>query len=209
MKTYSLKQLNKSFVIAVIFTIIMALLGGITLFGYAKHKQRTTYTASRYVLISHNVTRYNRNENYPIVNADLNMMTSYEDIAENQLIAQKAKLYLPKAIRKQYSVNAISNSVSAKSRPQSLVLKISTKTDSEKDSVILVNAVTRSFQKELPKLQPGAGDVHLLAKATKDDVNSNTTPNKKKYTAAGVALGGLLGIVISFAAITWRKVIVK
>lgn len=190
-----------------IFTVIMVLLGGLAMFGYAKHKQRTTYTADRFLLISHNVTSYSRNENYPIVNADLNMMTSYEDIVENQLVAQKAKQYLPKKIRKDYSVNSISDSISAKSRPQSLVLRVSAKTNNAGDSVKLVNAVTKSFQKELPKLQPGAGNVHLLAKATKADVYSNTTPNKKKYAVAGGALGGLLGIVISFVAITWRKLV--
>ena len=207
MKTYSLKQLNKSFVKAVIFTVIMVLLGGLAMFGYAKHKQRTTYTADRFLLISHNVASYSRNENYPIVNADLNMMTSYEDIIENQLVAQKAKQYLPRKIRKDYSANSISDSISARSRPQSLVLRVSAKTSNAGDSVKLVNAVTKSFQKELPKLQPGAGKVHLLAKATKADVYSNTTPNKKKYAVAGGALGGLLGIVISFVAITWRKLV--
>ena len=36
MKTYSLKQLNKSFIKAGLFTIIMAILGGGVMFGYAK-----------------------------------------------------------------------------------------------------------------------------------------------------------------------------
>ena len=47
MKTYSLKQLNKSFIKAGLFTIIMAILGGGVMFGYAKHKQQTFYTARK------------------------------------------------------------------------------------------------------------------------------------------------------------------
>ena len=207
MKTYSLKQLNKSFIKAGLFTIIMAILGGGVMFGYVKHKQQTFYTASRYVLISHNVTSYNRDENSPLTNADLNMMPSYEDIAENELIAKSANQYLPRKKKKKYSVNSISDKVSAKSRPQSLVLKVSVKTANEDDSVYLANAVTKALKRELPELQPGVGRVQLLAKASKADVESETTPNKKKYTIAGIALGGLLGIVVSFTGITWKKMI--
>lgn len=185
----------------------MAILGGGVMFGYAKHKQQTFYTASRDVLISHNVTSYNRDENSPLTNADLNMMPSYENIAENELIAKSAKQYLPRKISKKYSVNSISDKISAKSRPQSLVLKVSVKTVNDNDSVYLANAVTKALKKELPELQPGVGRVQLLAKASKADVKSKTTPNKKKYTLAGVALGGLLGVIISFTGITWKKMI--
>lgn len=207
MKTYSLKQLNGSFVKALVFTIILAIFGGSCMFVYAKHKQQTTYTAERFVLISHNIKKDTGDHNYPITVADINMMSSYEDIAKNEIVAKGAKRYLPKKISKKYSVNEINNSISAKSRPQSLVLKISAKTDNEKSSIAIVNAVSKSFQKELPKLQPGAGQVHLLAKANKSSVESETTPNKKKYTVAGVALGGLIGIIISFVEITWKKII--
>nr|WP_233445929.1 chain-length determining protein [Limosilactobacillus fastidiosus] len=200
--------MNKSFLGAIIFTIILAVFGGMLMFFYAKHKQQTTYTAERYVLVSHNVMD-SQDKDYPVTNADLNMMSSYEDIAENKIIAENAKKYLSKKINKKYTADNISNSVSAKSKPQSLVLKISVKTGNEKNSVDIVNAVAKSFQNELPKLQPGAGEVHLLAKASNSSVETTTTPNKKKYFAVGVALGGLLGIVISFIAITWKKILNK
>lgn len=205
MKTYSLKQLNGSFVKAAILTIALAIIGGIGMFGYAKHKQKTTYTAERYVLISHNGNSQNPDRNNPISTDDLNMMTSYADIAENEITAREARSYLPKKMRKQYSANQITSAISAKTSPQSLVLKISAKTGDAKDSAVIVNAVAQGLKKELPALQPGAGQVHLLAKADKSNVTSETTPNKKKYMLVGVALGGLVGLVISFATITWTK----
>lgn len=207
MKTYSLKQLNSSFVKALIFTVILALLGGAGMFMYAKHKQQTSYTANRFVLISHNLKRENTNKNYPVTAADLSMMSSYEDIVKNSITAEGAKEYLPKKVSKKYSVNEIHESLNAKSHQDSLVLKISATTNNKKDSVMIVNAASKSFQKELPKLQPGAGKVHLLAKADNSNVESRTKPNKKKYVVVGVALGGLLGIIISFVAITWKKII--
>lgn len=210
MKTYSLKQLNSSFVKALIFTIILALIGGLGMFGLAKHKQKTTYTAERYVLITHNMNETQNtinDDNHSMTAEDLNMMPSYEDIVQNDLIAKRARKYLPKKIKKQYSISDISSTIKAKSKPQSLVLKISSRTSNENNSIAIANAVAKGFKDELPKLQPGAGQVHLLAKADKSSVNSETTPNKKKYVVVGVALGGLLGVIISFVIITWKKII--
>lgn len=209
MKSYNLRNLSPAFIKAFIFTVVLAIIGGIGMFGYAKHKQRTTYTAERFVLISHDINENKQATSYnqSITVADLNMMPSYEDIIENEQVAQNARKYLPAKLQKHYSASDISTAISAKSRQQSLVLKVSAETSSPTESVSIVNAVTKSFEKQLPKIQPGAGQVHLLAKATKENVSSSTTPSKKKYLAAGVALGGLVGIIISFVAITWRKLL--
>lgn len=209
MKSYNLRNLSPAFIKAFIFTVVLAIIGGIGMFGYAKHKQKTTYTAERFVLVSHDINENKQATSYnqSITVADLNMMPSYEDIIENEQVAQNARKYLPAKLRKHYSASDISTAISAKSRQQSLVLKVSAETSSPTDSVSIVNAVTKSFEKQLPKIQPGAGQVHLLAKATKENVSSSTTPSKKKYLVAGVALGGLVGIIISFVAITWRKLL--
>ncbi|WP_318630231.1 YveK family protein [Limosilactobacillus reuteri] len=191
---------------------MLAVIGGAGMFMVAKHRQSTTYIAERSVIISHriNESQLNRENNQdPIINADLNMMQTYTDIVQDEQVAQAAKKYLPKKIRKQYSANEISHDVDAISHPQSLVMKIRVKSDNKDNSVVLVNAVARGLKEELSHLQPGAGNVKLLAKATTDNVDSNTTPNKKKFVAMGLALGGLLGIVISFVAITWKKYVVK
>lgn len=210
MKEYKLNEISSSFWKGLILTVILAMLGGAGMLMVARYKQTTTYIAERSVIISHRITRsqLERDNNQdPVVNADLNMMQTYTDIAQDEQIARTARAYLPKSIRKQYSAHNISQDVDAESHPQSLVMNIRVKTDNKNDSIALVNAVAKGFQKELPNLQPGAGEVKLLAKATTNNVNSNTSPNKKKFVAMGVALGGLLGIVISFVVITWKKYI--
>ena len=212
MKEYKLGELSSSFWKGLIFTIILAILGGSGMFMVAKHKQNTTYTAERSVVISHRIDeealRRNSGQD-PVVDSDLSMMPTYADVVQDEQTAQAARKYLPKKLRKEYSANKISQDVNANSHPQSLVLKIRVNTDNKKDSVALVNATAKGLKKELPSIQPGAGKVTLLATAHEDNVTSITSPNKKKYMLMGTALGGLLGIVISFVVVTWKKYIEK
>ncbi len=207
MKEYQLKDLKGSFVKAAIFTIVLAVLGGAGMFVVAKHKQSYSYTAQRSVLISHAVTIKNESTQNTMTSADLQLMTTYQDIAENKAVAKAARHYLSKSLRKQYSVDELSGAVDAKVKPQSLVLKIQATADTPAHAASLVNAIAKGFQKELPKIQSGAGTVKLLAKASADDVKVNTAVNVKKKVAAGIALGGLIGIVISFVLITWKKIL--
>lgn len=210
MKEYSVKDLKSPFVKAFIFTIIMAILGGVVMIGVAKHKKHTTYTAERYVLISHKMNSQNGSSTgttNSVTNDDINMMTTYEEIAQNEEISQVARKHLSKSLRKKYTTTGLSDDVKAKTRPQSLVMSLSVTTDNPKDAVKLVNAVAEGLKEKLPKIQPGSGSVKLMAKANQGDVKSMTTPHTKKYAVVGLALGGLLGMIISFVAITWKRII--
>ncbi|KRL26175.1 putative extracellular protein [Limosilactobacillus frumenti DSM 13145] len=176
--------------------------------GYsAKKRKVTTYTANRDVVISHNIERYqanNENGTNSVVNNDINMMPTYKDIVENDIIAKQARKNLPKKLRAKYSTSDIQDVVSAKVSQQSLVMDVKVETKSPKDSVQIVNAVSQSFKQQLPKLQPGSGQVTLLARANKNNVNSTTKPSAKKYAIVGLALGGLLGLIISLVIATVR-----
>ncbi|MDF9444972.1 chain-length determining protein [Limosilactobacillus mucosae] len=210
MKEYSVKDLKSPFVKAFIFTIIMAILGGVVMIGVAKHKKHTTYTAERYVLISHKMNSKNGSSTgttNSVTNDDINMMTTYEEIARNEEISQAARKHLSKSLRKKYTTTELSDDVKAKTQPQSLVMSLSVTTDNPKDAVKLVNAVAEGLKEKLPKIQPGSGSVKLMAKANQGDVKSMTTPHTKKYAVVGLALGGLLGMIISFVAITWKRII--
>ena len=208
MKEYKLKDLGPSFWKGLIITVILAIIGGIWMGMLAKHKQSTSYTAERSVIISHRISERELdqgNNQQPIVITDLNMMDTYSDVAQDKQVAIAARKYLSKKMQHKYSAETIQDDVNAFTRSQSLVMKIRVRTNDASDSAAIVNAVARGFQKELPKVQPGAGQVHLLSRATSDDVTVSTTPNKKKYVAIGVALGVLVGIVISFIVVTWKK----
>lgn len=207
MKEYQLKDVKTSFVKAAIFTVIMALLGGAGMFVVAKHKQHISYTAERFVVISHPITTQTATSASPITNTDQQMMLTYEEIANDPMVAKAARKHLTKSQRKEYSADQISQDLDAKAKPQSLALRLKVTTNSPKNAAALVNAAAEGLKETLPKIQPGAGNVKLLAKAAEDNVELNKSTNVKKYAAAGLALGGLVGIVISFVVITWRRVL--
>ena len=207
MKNYTLGTYLKKYNKEIIIVIICALLGG-GLMGYSAKKHKvTTYTANRDVVISHNVENEqsnNQNGTNSVVNNDINLMPTYKDIIENDIIAKQARKDLSKKVRSKYSVNDIQSAVSAKVSQQSLVMNVKAESKSPQDSVEIVNAVTNSFKQQLPKLQPGSGRVTLLAKATNNNVNSTTRPSVKKHAVVGIVLGGLLGLIISLVMATIR-----
>lgn len=213
MKNYTIKDFMNKFGKDICIVIILALLGGVFMGLDARHKKTTTYTATRSIVISHNVEKTLQSErgntNDSIVNEDNNMMPTYKDIAENGTIAAAARKSLSKKMRSKYSSDDIKSAVHAKVTPQSLVMELKAQTGSRKDSVAIVNATAQAMQKQLPKLQPGSGKVTLLQKATVDSTTSETKPSVKKHAVVGLALGGLLGLIIVFVAETIRNFLKK
>lgn len=210
MKTYTGDEMVKKVWKSLLIIVVLAIIGGGIMGLLAKKRQSTSYTASTSVMISHNLNE-NRNlrsdSQNNMVNADLGMMPTYETVAKNMAVSDEAHKLLPKKVRKHYSKEDINSDVDAKSKPQSLVLDIHATTGSQKDSVALANASAKAFKKVLPRVQAGAGNIRIVNKATKDTVTSKTSPSVKKYAAVGIALGGLVGLIISFAAITSKNFI--
>ncbi|MEY8441574.1 chain-length determining protein [Lactobacillaceae bacterium 24-114] len=206
MKNYSVKDLLSLFWKYFLVILVLAAIGGAAM-GYVGHKkQHTTYTATRNVLITHNLSETTTSGigEYNVVNQDQDMMTTYKEIVNDDEILSVARKNLPKSTRKNYTVGMLEKIVVAKNKPQSLVLTIEAKTTSKNDSVQIVNAVARAFKQELPSIQPGVGDIQLLSKATTNNATSDTKPHVKKYIAVGIALGGLVGLIISFLSISFK-----
>lgn len=209
MKNYTLKELTSMFWKSLCLIIILAIVGGATMGLYAKHKQITLYTATREVVVTHNLNEVRSNTNNPFdtrVNADLGMMPTYAEIAENESISAQAHKYLPKKLQKKYSVEELNRTVHCDSHQQSLVLTLKSRTESAKDSVRIVNATAKALRNQLPKLQPGAGKIVLLQKSSTKTVESLTKPSLKKYVVVGIALGAFLGILVSFITITFKDI---
>lgn len=207
LKQYTPVNLVKMFWKSIILIFVLAICGGVIMGLIGKHKQSTTYTSTQSLLISHNVEQVVRhsNENQdPLMMADLNMMKTYSQIAESSEVITGAHKQLPKKIRKEYSINDMENAIKAKTHDQSLVLTISAKSSNKNASMEMSNAVSQTLKNNLNKYQPGSGTVHILTPNSKRNVSSETTPHLRKYVAVGVALGGIIGIVISFVAITLK-----
>lgn len=197
---------------SIILILALAVIFGGTFGFLAKHRQSTTYTAHRSVLISHNyqaAPTQNNDQNAQVM-ADQNLMPTYEELSQGRTVAKETRSLLPKKLQKKYTTDDLDSMIHAKSHQQSLILEMKVETGSSaKDAAKIVNAAAEAVQKELPRLKAGAGTVTPLAKATADDVTSKTTPKAKKYAVVGAALGGLVGIVISFGGIAIKDFLRK
>lgn len=212
MKEYTVKELTKMFTKSIILIVGLAVVFG-GAFGFlAKHRQSTTYTAHRSVLISHNyqaAPTQNNDQNAQVL-ADQNLMPTYEELAQGRTVAKETRSLLPKKLQKKYTTDDLDSMIRARSHQQSLILEMKVETKSSaKDAAKLVNAAAEAVQKELPRMKAGIGTVTLLSKATADDVTSETTPKAKKYAVAGAALGGLIGIVVSLGGIAIKDFVRK
>lgn len=212
MKKYTAKELTKMVWKSIALIIILALIGGLGMGLVAKHRQKTTYVATRNVLISHNITRYSSNttrngQSNSIVNDDQQMMDTYKQVVQDNQVLSAAHRKLPKKLQKKYSVDDMGSIVSAKTKPTTLILSIKAETKSAKNSAIVANVTADALKQQLPKIQPGVGHVVPLSKAKAKYADSVTRPHAKKYAAVGVAIGGLLGIIISFTAVTLKGMV--
>lgn len=190
----------------IVIVLVMMLLGGAGMFGLAKHRQNTFYSAKRSMVISHAIHEM-RNPNNNFNSTDQQMMDTYSKIIEDPTISKAARNYLPSKLKKKYSADDINGMIDSKVSQQSLVLTVETKASNKSAAVKITNAVSKAMKRELPSIQPGAGTVRLLAPATTKDTNQVTTPHTKKYVAVGLALGGMVGLIICFVDETWSRLI--
>lgn len=211
MNTYSFSELIKKVWKSLAVIVIFALIGGFGMGILAKKHQTTTYTAETSVIISHNLeeNRHIRDAQDDMVNADMNMMPTYESIAKNMATANEAHKLLSKKLKKSYSVSDIDNAVTAQIKPQSLVMNIRAESKSSNDSIAIANVSAKALKEELPKLQSGVGHIRIVNRASKNTVSSKTSPSIKKHAVVGMVLGGLVGLIISFVVVSYKEFIAK
>lgn len=193
---------RKVLVWTVIISILLAIIGASTFGIYAKHKQTIRYDSSRSIMISHQVDTANENSNDNIVQSDINMMPTYKQLFNDYKIAKGTYQNLPKNLKKRYTVSDIYNDLSASISDQSVILKVTAKTSSPKDSTVIANTAAKFFAKDLKQVKPDAGNVTLLSRASSKDADVDVHPHLKKYVAVGFILGGLIGLVFSIVWFT-------
>lgn len=201
---YSLKDLANVIAKYLILIIAFAIIGGIALGAYGKHKQTTTFTATRSILINHNRGQKSANSQ---VNADIALMPTYKELVGGRTIAERSYKLLSHKERKGTTPEDLKSSIDTESQPQSLVLTIKATASEKKDAVAYANTTAVAAQKELPRLQQGMGHIKLLAKANELNATSSTHGSVKKHALVGAALGLIVGMVCAFVLATWRHIL--
>lgn len=200
----TLKNISKVVIRNLISIVLITIIGGVLGGVYAHHKKHTTYEASRYLIVEHDYTGENANQQ---AMADLSMTRTYAKIIESSNVAEKTHQALPTKLKKHYSSSQLQSMINAIPVDQSLVIKVMVVSDNAKDSVKLVNTATQQAAKEIKIMTPSAGTVKLFSKARVADTTSRTTPSTKKYALLGAAVGLLIGMVVAFSITTWKHLI--
>lgn len=191
----------------IIWVVIFGIVGAVGLGGIAKMKQHTTYTATRSMMIAHDTADATVKNKDSQVKADLNMMQTYSDLAQDPTVLNKVAKSLKGDLSKNVTADELKSRVTTESKPDSLVLTIRVSASNPKDAVKIANKTAIVFDKELPKLATDPGDVTTLAKATEGSLTSTTSPSAKKYAVLGLAAGLIVGIAVAFSITSWKKII--
>lgn len=205
MKNYTLKEI---FVVIWKYILLIVcsgiVLGG--LFGfYAKMKQTTTYTATRNILIQHDLkdARTGTQANAK-VNADINMMPTYASLVQDGTIIGNVQHTLEKGHDIKISEDELNTSITATPRTDSTVMEIRTDSNSKEKAILITNTTAKEFKKTAPKLDLNIGKITLLATATDNPIRTTTTPSAKKYVVLGVAVGAFFGLLGAFVIDTLK-----
>ena len=142
-KKYSLNDLIKIIWKNIIVIIVFAVIGGSGFFILAKHKQSTTYTAERSMMISHSLDSKRAHSQ---VSADLAMIPTYEDLIKSRQVTESTWKALPKSIRKETSPKSISDNIDTNNRPESLVITVKATTKDANQSLAIANTTVEIAQ---------------------------------------------------------------
>ncbi|WP_056995433.1 YveK family protein [Limosilactobacillus equigenerosi] len=203
MRKYSLSKVTKIIVNNVAIIIASMVIFGGLMAIQAQRSKHTTYTAERSMMVA---SQYDKATIDKQVQADLNLMSSYKQIAKSDDVSKLAYKNLSNKLKKQYSFSDIKNMITVANVDQTLVLKVKATSDSPKVATIVANQAAEAVKYELPKISSNGGEVKLFSPAKVNDVESRTTPSTKKKLVIGLAVGLLVGIVISFTYTTWKEV---
>lgn len=167
--------------------LILGIVVGASLYTYAKHYVLTAYTAERYVIVG--VKDQDPNSR---LQADRMLINTYEKIARDPSVVNKAKKLSTVSVTEKEIVSAITVS----QPDQTLMMRFSASAATAKKSVAIANAYAKAFSIEGSKLYPDMAKPLLLSSAKKANVLSGAVYSPKKLTVFGFAFGITLGAFI-------------
>ncbi|MFT8571094.1 MAG: Wzz/FepE/Etk N-terminal domain-containing protein [Leuconostoc pseudomesenteroides] len=187
---FSLLELVKRLLKNSWWILLLGIIFGGGLYAYAKYSVLTAYTAERYVLLAKDNTA-SKDPNSR-VQADQTLISTYRRIARDSSVVELAQSLSTVKVTK----SEIREAISISQPDQTLLLRFSSSSNTDKKSVAIVNAYTKAFATEGMKLYPGMAKPVLLSSSKKADEVSGTVFSPKKLAVFGFALGIILGSFI-------------
>lgn len=204
MKTYNFKDvvqiMTKNALIIICSTLIV---GGLS-FVYAKHHSSTTYSNERMMMIQHQVN-YSRRADAQ-VGANQMMMQTYSNLIESPEVTNQVWKNLPKKIKKRVSKSDVSSMIDAKNPQGTVLMKVKATADNPKTATEVANTTAETAAKMLPEMNHDANRITLYQAASARDASATHHGHVKKYAAAGLVLGLIIGMTFGFIRTSWKDV---
>lgn len=196
MKTdYSIKELWKIFCKNILIVLVVGAVAGAGTFMVLKHQQKTTYTAHRSVVITHDKSAKDSDS---LTRADVLKMNTYVQIIDDPITTNKVYKSMQETKGFDENKDQLNGQISTSTNADSTVLTIAATNDSRAVAIRLANVTAKTVQKSLPKYIKHGGSVELLAPAEDHAVDTATTPNVHKLTIYGLAAGLVFGAIVVF-----------
>ncbi|RZQ58377.1 YveK family protein [Weissella paramesenteroides] len=175
--------------------IVLAIIGGASMYFINKQPTAISYSAKRSMYIG------NKNNNVKDPNsrvmADSWMMKTYESIAKDDKIIKPAISQLKKEHVK-IKAGELKSSISLDNQQNTLLLDVqSVNASNPKNAAKMVNAYTESFEKNAPLLISDMPKPELMSKATNAHTDVIVASSPKKAALFGLVAGAIIGIILS------------
>ncbi len=193
--------LIKHLPIIILATIITGIIG----FGYAKLCLPVEYTAKTYMYVSNTADSSSSNISQSDINASQSLVTTYIEILQNNVVVKAVALQLSEKYDATVlaecftlengtpSVSELSSCVSMASSNDTELFVISAETKDPEISAAICDIYADVAPDFLMRIV-GAGSVEVIGAA--EIPTSPSSPNVKKYTLVGVAIGFCLMVLL-------------
>ena len=170
-------------------TVVTVIIAGILSFFVIK----PTYEAKTSIIVGKPQGTASDSAQYNDVMMYQNLIKTYSQIAQSDLVAQGA---LDK-LQSNLTLEQIKGSITVTPQTQTQILIISTQGKNPEEVFKVINAVSTSFIESSKKVYPTGGDIQVMDKA-KMPINP-ISPNKTRNLAIGFLLGLMLSVGLTIS----------
>ncbi|MDF2013275.1 YveK family protein [Priestia megaterium] len=181
--------LKKRWILIVVLTLIAGLCSGIISYNVLK----PVYQASAQILVNQKKSDNSTTLDASQIQTNLQLINTYSVIIKSPTILGK----VIEDLNLNQSVNELNQKVTVVSQENSQVFSVKIEDTNAANATKIVNAVTKTFKKEIPRIM-NVDNITILTKAGASENPTPIKPNPLLNIAIAALVGLILGIGLAF-----------
>lgn len=192
---YSISDLWKIFWHNIIIVILSGILFGGATYLFFSHHQTATYTAQRTITVYH-TGDVAKEAN--LIQADVLSMNTYASVINDPVVMTHVYNDMKATKNFSYTKKNITKQIVVVPAPNSASMTINASANNSAIAIKMANVTAEVAKDTLPQYIKHSAKIRLLANANQRAVSKTVTPNVKKLSIYGLAVGIILGALLSF-----------